>query len=134
MNQPQPFANVTLWLNRMAADTASEQTLTLHSALADWSGVPSLAGAVLVMDVYPLKNNASAQQQAVYGFPSAAQFVASVSNDTIAVRCDVVSVSSLLEDRYVFTVTARLPDDTLVLLADGQLLMRHTPTNKQDYN
>jgi hypothetical protein len=134
MNQPQPFANVTLWVNRFAADTASVQTLTLHSALADWSGVPDLTGAVLVMDAYPLRPNATAQQQAVYGLPSAAQFEARVVGNTLAVVCEAPTVQTLIENRYVFTVTARLPDDSLVLLADGQLMVRHTPSNNQDYN
>jgi hypothetical protein len=139
MNNVQPFANVTLWLNRFAADTASVQTLTLHSALADWSGVPDLTGAVLVMDVYPLRSgvtgtNATAQQQAVYGLPSAAQFEARVVGNTVAVVCEAPTVQTLIENRYVFTVTARLLDDSLVLLADGQLMVRHTPSNNQDYN
>jgi hypothetical protein len=143
MNNQQPFANVTLWLNRFAADTASVQTLTLHSALADWSGVPDLTGAVLVMDVYPLRSgvtgtNATAQQQAVYGLPSAAQFEAHFQSiavgNTLAVVCEAPTVQTLIENRYVFTVTARLLDDSLVLLADGQLMMRHTPSNNQDYN
>ena len=139
MNHPQPFANVTLYLNRMAGDTASQQTLTLHSALADWSGVPDLTGAngeqiSMVMDIYPLRSTSTAQQQAVYGLPSAAQFAASYSNSQIAVYCDAAAVQALLDNRYVFTITARLPDDRLVLLADGQLMMRHEPTNNQHYN